>query len=76
MGETACRRRMAPHRKAANAAASSRTDSRRRAVRSIPYTAPVSSMRSPAHWINAADFVGYVVPSSLSEPIFSPCTGE
>src|SRR6185312_13283395 len=67
---------MAPQRNAANAEASSRTDSRRRAVRSIPYTAPASSMRSQPHWIRAADFVGYEVPSSLSEPIFSPCTGE
>ncbi len=44
MAETPCRRRSAPHRNAANAAASSRTDSRRRAVRSIPYTAAASSI--------------------------------
>jgi hypothetical protein len=57
IAETPCRTSSAPQRNAANASARARTDSGRRAVRSIPYTAPASSIRSRAHCPSAADLV-------------------
>ena len=66
----------APHRKAANALARSRTDRSRRPVRSIPYTVRASRIRSSAQRARAADLDVYTVPSALRLPSRSPYTGE
>jgi hypothetical protein len=76
MAETPCFFSSPPHRNAAKTSASARTDIGRGTVRSIPYTARASVIMSAAHCASASDLVLYTEPSRLTDPSFSPWTGE